>query len=117
MSKSITKVQVRFTWNDGKIEEIDENLLTADSDLGLELQSYALDFEGLRSDDQALYDEEYADWLPIPKDYDTYMASGIVDVLWEAGFIAGKMHELEKHVKERMEREMQYDKFNNEEEV
>jgi len=117
VSKSITKVQVRFTWNDGKIEEIDEDLLHADSDLGLELQSYALDFEGLRSDDQKLYDAEYADWLFIPKGYEEYMQSGIVDVLWEAGFIAGKMHELEKHVKERMEREMQYDKFNNEEEV
>ena len=96
MSKSITKVQVRFTWNDGKIEEIDENLLTVDSDLGLELQSYAMDFEGLRNDDQALYDEEYADWLPIFKDYDSYMASGMVDPLWEAGFIAGKMHDLVK---------------------
>ena len=103
MSKSITKVQVRFTWNDGKIEEIDEDLLHADSDLGLELQSYALDFEGLRSDDQALYDEEYADWLPIPKDYDTYMASGMVDPLWEAGFIAGKMHEITKQYKQKEE--------------
>jgi hypothetical protein len=102
MSKTITKVQVRFTWNDGKIEEIDENLLTADSDLGLELQSYALDFEGLRSDDQKLYDAEYADWLFIPKDYDTYMASGMVDPLWEAGFIAGKMHEITKQHKEEV---------------
>ena len=96
MSKSITKVQVRFTWNDGRIEEIDENLLSADSDLGLELQSYAMDFEGLRSDDQKLYDEEYADWLPIFKDYDSYMASGMVDPLWEAGFIAGKVHEVKR---------------------
>ena len=109
MSKSITKVQVRFTWSDGRIEEIDENLLTADSDLGLELQSYAMDFEGLRSDDQKLYDEEYADWLFIPKDYDQYMTSGMVDVLWEAGFIAGKMHELEKVIKERMEKEEKND--------
>jgi len=81
VSKSITKVQVRFTWNDGKIEEIDEDLLHADSDLGLELQSYALDFEGLRSDDQKLYDAEYADWLFIPKGYEEYMQSGIVDVM------------------------------------
>lgn len=103
MSKSIVKVQVRFTWNDGKIEEIDENLLTADSDLGLELQSYAMDFEGLRNDDQALYDEEYADWLPIFKDYDSYMAGGMVDQLWEAGFIAGKMHELVKLHKQKEE--------------
>ena len=67
------------------------------------MQSYALDFEGLRSDDQALYDEEYADWLPIPKDYDTYMASGMVDPLWEAGFIAGKMHEITKQYKQKEE--------------
>ena len=117
MGKSVMKAQLRFVWNDGKIEELSDNLLTADSDLGMEIQSYALDFEGLRNEDTKLYDAEYADWLFIPKGYEEYMQSGIVDVLWEAGFIAGKMHELEKHVKERMEREMQYDKFNNEEEV
>jgi len=102
MSKAITKVQVRFIWNDGKIEEFDENLLTADSDLGLELQSYAMDYEALRNDDQPLYDDAYANWIPIPKDYDTYMTSGMVDPLWEAGFIAGKMHELTKLHKEKV---------------
>lgn len=96
MSKTITKVQVRFIWNDGKIEEFDENLLTADSDLGLELQSYAMDYEALRNDEPTLYDDAYANWIPIPKQYEAYMASGMVDPLWEAGFIAGKMHELEK---------------------
>jgi len=87
MSKTITKVQVRFIWNDGKIEEFDENLLTADSDLGLELQSYAMDYEALRNDDQALYDEEYADWLFIPKDYDQYMNSGMVECYGRLGLL------------------------------
>jgi len=95
MSKAITKVQLRFMWNDGKIEEFPENLLTSDSDLGLELQSYAVDYEALRNDNEAEYDS-FTDWLPIPKDYDEYMDSGMVDTLWEAGFIAGKMHELSK---------------------
>ena len=44
-----------------------------------------------------------------PKSYEEYMASGVVDAMWEAGFIAGKMHELEKMVKERMEREARSD--------
>lgn len=101
--KTITKVQVRFIWSDGKIEEFSENLLTADSELGLELQSYALDYEGLREEDQALYDAEYANWVPICKTYDEYMASGMVDPLWEAGFIAGKTHELVKLHKQKEE--------------
>jgi hypothetical protein len=62
-----------------------------------------MDFEGLRNDDQVLYDEAYAYWLPIFKDYDSYMASGMVDPLWEAGFIAGKMHELVKLHKQQEE--------------
>ena len=31
------------------------------------------------------------------------MQSGIVDVLWEAGFIAGKMHEITKQYKQKEE--------------
>ena len=103
MGKSVMKAQLRFVWNDGKIEELSDNLLTADSDLGMEIQSYALDFEGLRNEDTKLYDTEYACWLTIPKDYDSYMASGIVDPLWEAGFIAGKMHEITKQYKQKEE--------------
>lgn len=40
----------------------------------------------------------------IPKTYEEYMASGMFSKEWEAGFIAGKMHELERTIKERMER-------------
>jgi hypothetical protein len=40
----------------------------------------------------------------IPKTYDEYMASGLFSKEWEAGFIAGKTHELERSIKERMEK-------------
>jgi len=32
----------------------------------------------------------------IPKTYDEYMASGLVSKEWEAGFIAGKVHEVKR---------------------
>lgn len=38
-----------------------------------------------------------------PKTYEEYMASGIVDKMWEAGFIAGKMQEIKRSIERRME--------------
>lgn len=38
-----------------------------------------------------------------PKTYEEYMASGIVDRMWEAGFIAGKTHEIQRSVERRSE--------------
>lgn len=52
------------------------------------------------------------EWIPlyaktepteIPRTYDEYMKSNLVSKEWEAGFIAGKMHELERAVKARFE--------------
>ena len=34
--------------------------------------------------------------VKIPKTYDAYMASGLVSKEWEAGFIAGKIHEVKR---------------------
>ena len=38
----------------------------------------------------------------IPKTYEDYMASGIVDKMWEAGFIAGKIHEIKREAERRV---------------
>ena len=40
---------------------------------------------------------------PIPKTYEEYMASGMFSKEWEAGFIAGKMHEITKQYKQKEE--------------
>lgn len=37
-----------------------------------------------------------------PKTYEEYMASGIVDRMWEAGFIAGKTHEIQREIERKM---------------
>lgn len=39
---------------------------------------------------------------PIPKTYEEYMASGLFSKEWEAGFIAGKMHEIQRNVERQM---------------
>jgi len=39
----------------------------------------------------------------IPKTYEEYMASGMFSKEWEAGFIAGKMHEITKQYKQKEE--------------
>ena len=37
----------------------------------------------------------------IPKTYEEYMASGLFSKEWEAGFIAGKMHELQREIERK----------------
>ena len=38
----------------------------------------------------------------IPRTYEEYMASGLFSKEWEAGFIAGKMHELGSQIEQEM---------------
>lgn len=38
----------------------------------------------------------------IPTTYEEYMASGIVSKMWEAGFIAGKVHEIQREIERKV---------------